>query len=179
MLKLISLPLGLLSVIGMASSNDIQMSKTVRNAEATKNQASLASFKACQTSDLSLHQLGGEGSMGHFEVMYGFTNTSSSTCTLYGYPKFVPLDAKGQQLEEIKVINNYLHQPKHLIIAPNAQASFKITYVHINSSGKQCSSSSKVKIALPNKDQYFTLVEHLRPCGEISLTPLKLDITDK
>lgn len=134
--------------------------------------------KHCQINQLSLRRVNEDAAMGHIGVIYAFTNISSLPCTLYGYPGFVPLDAKGHPLHGIKITwseSNYLHRAKrHLLtLAPGAQASFEVVYNHIGSDGQSCSESAKVEITPPNTYHHFSLAEHLSPCREISVTPVE------
>ena len=134
--------------------------------------------KHCQINQLSLRRVNEDAALGHIGVVYAFTNVSSSPCTLYGYPRFMPLDAKGKPLQGIKITwseRNYLHHAKQhlLILAPNAQASFEAVYSHIGSDNQSCSESTKVEITPPNTYHHFSLIEHLSPCREISITPLE------
>src|SRR5919199_5766052 len=134
----------------------------------------------CQTSQLSVRQVSGDAGVGNRAIIYAFTNTSSSVCTLYGYPKFQPLNAKGQPIKEIQVIQpeiTYFHQgkPRQVTLAPGAQASFQIAYNAVHE-GQSCTQVSKVKIAPPNTDQFLTLTEQFTPCGAhgglIKVTPV-------
>ena len=50
----------------------------------------------CATAHLSLSDLGGQGAAGHSIITYQFTNTSSTPCTLTGYPGVSILNAQSQ-----------------------------------------------------------------------------------
>ncbi len=135
----------------------------------------------CRFSQLSVRRVNEDAAMGHVGVIYAFTNTSSSACTLYGYPGFVPLDTKGQPLKGIKVTwseSNYLHhaQRHQVTLASGAQASFEVVYSHIGSDDQFCSESAKVEITPPNTYHHFSLAEHLSPCRDISITPVEAGI---
>ncbi|MDF5725832.1 MAG: DUF4232 domain-containing protein [Rhizonema sp. PD37] len=148
----------------------------------SKSQFNVVAFlTGCQTSQLSVRRVSSQGATGHIGVVYAFTNTSSSTCTLYGYPGFVPLDAKGQPLKGIKVTEserNYMHhaQRQRLTLTPGAQASFEVVYSHIPSDNQLCPKSAKVQITPPNTYQNFSFVEHLSPCREIFVTPVEAGV---
>ncbi len=140
-----------------------------------------ANFTRCQTSQLSVRRVSDQGAMGHIGVVYAFTNTSSSTCTLYGYPGFAPLDAKGQPLKGIKVTwseRNYMHhaQRQRLTLTPGAQASFEAVYSHIPSDNQLCPKSAKVQITPPNTYHHFSFSDRLTPCREIFVTPVEAGI---
>lgn len=140
-----------------------------------------SNLKNCQTSQLSVRHVDGAAALGHTGESYAFTNISSSPCTLYGYPGFVPLDADDRPLTGVEVTrseSNYMHhaQPHQLTLTPGAQASFVIVYVHFSSDGHSCPKSAKVEITPPNATDHFSLPEHLTPCGPISLTPVEAGI---
>jgi hypothetical protein len=145
-------------------------------------QARIASkLSPCQINQLSLRRVSVEGGMGHFGAIYVFTNTSSSTCTLDGYPGFVLLDANGRSLTRINIKlskHNYFHhtQQQRVSLAPSNRASFMVAYTRINRSRQNCPSSAKVEITPPNVHQHFTIVEKLKPCGAISITPIEAGI---
>ena len=142
-----------------------------------------SNLKNCQTSQLSVRHVDGAAALGHTGESYAFTNISSSPCTLYGYPGFVPLDAHGQPLAGVKVTrseSNYMHQaqPHQLTLTPGAQASFVMVYRHarIDGYGHSCPESAKVEITPPNATGHFSLPEHLTLCGTIFLTPVEAGI---
>jgi hypothetical protein len=135
----------------------------------------------CQTNQLSLRRANVEGGMGHSGTIYILTNTSSSTCTLNGYPGFVLLDTKDREIEGVKVKlskNNYFHRSQHQRVSldPGNRASFMASSTHISQSRRNCASSVKVKITLPNAQQHFTIVGKLRSCDVISITPIEAGI---
>lgn len=135
----------------------------------------------CQTNQLSVRRVSAQGALGHIGVIYAFTNISSSTCTLYGYPGFMPLDAKGQPLKGIKVTwseRNYMHhvQRQRLTLAPRAQASFEAVYSDVPSDNQSCPKSAKVQITPPNTYHHFSFADHLTPCREIFVTPVEAGV---
>jgi Protein of unknown function (DUF4232) len=133
----------------------------------------------CQTKQLSLRRVNVEGGMGHSGAIYTFTNTSSSACTLSGYPGFKLLDINGRFLTGVKIKfsqNNYFHhtQQQPVSLIPKDRASFMVAVTRINRSGQNCPSSAKVEITPPNANQHFTITEKLRSCAVISITPIEL-----
>ena len=175
------------AVSAIATQARVTMPSTfsVKTTKSSTFPNSVASTPArCQTSQLSVRQVSGDAGVGNRAIIYAFTNTSSSVCTLYGYPKFQPLNAKGQPIKEIQVIQSeitYFHQgkPRQVTLAPGAQASFQIAYNAVHE-GQSCTQVSKVKIAPPNTDQFLTLAEQFTPCGahggSIKVTPVESGI---
>jgi Protein of unknown function (DUF4232) len=135
-------------------------------------------LSSCQTKQLSLSRVSVAGGMGHGGAIYVFSNTSSSDCTLNGYPKLVLLTANNYPLIGVKIKlsqNNYFHhsQQQQVSLKPKDRASFMVAHTHINRSGKNCRFSAKVEITPPGADYHFTIAEKLRSCDSISITPIE------
>jgi hypothetical protein len=145
-------------------------------------QASTTSrFFPCQMNQLSLRRASLEGGMGHSGTIYVFTNISSSTCTLNGYPGLALLDAKDREIGGVKIKlskNNYFHrsQQQRVSLEPGNRAYFTIASTHVSQSRRNCPSSVKVAITLPNVHQHFNIFEKLRSCDTISITPIQAGI---
>jgi hypothetical protein len=137
-----------------------------------------AQLNPCQFRQLSVRRGDASGAMGHIGKIYAFENISSSSCTLSGYPGFVPLNAKGQPLQGVKTtwsLQNYMHraQKQKITLLPGKLASFEVVYNHVSSNDRSCSLSAKVAITPPNTDRHFSLAEKIRPCREIFVTPVE------
>lgn len=150
-----------------------------REALKLASRESFASSRSrCRTSQLSVRPVSGDAGVGNRAITYAFTNTSTSSCTLYGYPGFALLDAKGKPLKGINIIRSqitYFQTVKPIrkvILAPGAQASFQIGYNVANN----CPESAKIQITPPNAYNHFTLAEHIRPCKELVVTPVQAGI---
>lgn len=169
------------SAVGALFAITVLVTGGATTAQPNSRRSIVSNLPDCQISQLSVRRVNSDAAMGHIGVSYAFTNISSSPCTLYGYPGFVPLDAKGQPLQGVKTTwseSNYMHhaQRHRLTLTPGAQASFKVVYNHISSNGQSCPESAKVEITPPNTYHHFSLTEHLSPCGEISVTPVEAGI---
>jgi Protein of unknown function (DUF4232) len=151
-----------------------------KNTDSLDRPARLSSkLLPCQTKQLSLRRMSVEGGMGHSGAIYVFTNNSSSTCTLSGYPGFVLLAANGRSLTGVKIKlskHNYFHhtQQQSVSLTPSNRASFMVATTRINRSGQNCPVSAKVEITPPDTNQHFTITEQLRSCAVISITPIEL-----
>ena len=53
----------------------------------------------CQSSNLRLSFISGQGAAGTAYMTYGLTNTGSSPCTMIGYPGVAILDSQGQVVQ--------------------------------------------------------------------------------
>jgi hypothetical protein len=52
----------------------------------------------CQSGQILVSSLGGGAGAGNVDQVFGFTNTSSTTCSLSGYPRVAALNANGLQV---------------------------------------------------------------------------------
>jgi Protein of unknown function (DUF4232) len=77
----------------------------------------------CHTAGLSVHLGAGQGTAGHTVEPIVFTNTTTTTCTLFGYPgvSFVAPNT-GHQVGKAAT-RNPQHAPMTVTLAPNASAS--------------------------------------------------------
>ncbi len=146
--------------------------------EAKETKAEIVSTSAktrCLTRQLSVRQVSSDVAVGHVMETYAFTNISSSTCTLYGYPGFDLFDANNRPLKGVDVIWSKNYTPKRVTLAPGSQASFMIRYANSTGyPGKVCPTSAKIEVTAPNTYNYFTLREHIKPCGnQVSVTPVQ------
>lgn len=165
----------------MTQSNS-RNNEPAQQSTTTKN--SIAPNMHCLTSHLSARRANTDAGVGNFGISYVFTNTSSSTCTLYGYPGFVLLDDKEQPLEGVKVIRSegtYFQraEPAQLVtLSPGAQASFQIAYHNATEyQGQSCPKSAKVEITPPNTYNHFILPEHIQLCrGNLKITPVRASV---
>lgn len=177
------------NTIATSLKSNIMIQSNSRNNEpslqstTTKNSFTSKS-KHCLTSYLSVHRVNTDAGLGNFGISYAFTNTSSSTCTLYGYPRFVLLNDKEQPLEGVTIIRSegtYFQRAvlmQLVTLPPGAKASFQIAYHSITEyQGQSCPKSAKVEITPPNTQNHFILTEHIQICrGNLKITPIRAGI---
>ena len=132
----------------------------------------------CHSNQLSVRPVSSSAGAGNRAVNYAFTNTSSSTCALKGYPGLELLNAKNQPIKGIQInwtqsTYFYSAKPQLVTLAPGAQAYFQAAFNRIPA-GQSCTTSSKLKITPPNAYRSLTLNDQLTVCGgRINLTPVQ------
>ena len=108
----------------------------------------------CQPSQLTLSTTGSNSGAGHVGIDFRFHNRSARTCTLYGYPGALMLDARGQALPTF-VIRGYgylagAHGPHTVHLVPGGNAYTLLEYVHFPSPGQRCYTSASLLVTPPN-----------------------------
>jgi hypothetical protein len=129
--------------------------------------------------DLHASIEGTQGAAGTIEVTFSLTNTSPSTCALYGYPgaqllgpgrAFLPTFVKrGGAL-------SFLQVPESTVdIAPGTSGYFNLGYSDVVSGGEtSCPTSSFIEITPPNDTQQLTIPASIDACGGglLSVSPV-------
>ena len=134
----------------------------------------------CRGEDLTVRHVTDDAAMGGQRTIdYAFKNTSSSSCTLIGYPRFELLDESGRGRPRGRAINSpqlpgedAKQQPQLMTIYPENEAEFRVYY---NSGGagyvgKPCPVSRKVRIIAPGTTRPFILRERISSCREIQVS---------
>ncbi len=135
----------------------------------------------CTSNQLSVRPGQATAGAGHVTQTVSFFNTSSSACTLYGYPGMLMFDAAGEPLTT-HVSRSPTMAERTVTLDPGAQASFLAHWADQTGYGTEtCPTSSTVEITPPNAfhggyvhwmiTPYGGSVQNLR-CGEISVTPV-------
>jgi hypothetical protein len=124
------------------------------------------------------------GSVGSSAV---FTDTSSSPCTLDGYPSLQMLDANGAHIPTLVArsgaVTTVPRLPARLVsLKPGAHATFYIGFEDATGFGAAtCPTSSRVEVTPPGDRTPITVTWHLQPyggstehlqCGRIGLSPV-------
>jgi hypothetical protein len=129
----------------------------------------------CTGADLSLNRVSDDAGAGQRGVVFAFTNISSSSCTLSGYPAFIMLNKAGLPLRGAHVSKDA--GPAQVVtLAPGGKAWFSITYsaCGVGGAGVRCPMSAKVRITAPGTRRAFVLREQLDPYrGRIYVTPVE------
>ena len=108
----------------------------------------------CRAADLSLSYLGGQGATGHGELGFALHNTSSQTCSTYGYPGIQFLDQAGHPLPTTPTHTTqdfFGTLPKlPLTVAPGATVSFRLGVTHGITSTAGCTTAFALQVIPPN-----------------------------
>jgi hypothetical protein len=137
------------------------------SAPATSASASPSAAAACATSALKITQSAPNGAAGHFYVTLVFTNTSSSPCTLYGYPGVSLLTAAQKQ---IGLAAKRSGKPFKLVtLAPGATGSALLDIVDaLNFTPGDCSpaKAAYLRIYPPNQFSSVLLANASEGCAK-------------
>jgi hypothetical protein len=143
-----------------------------------------ASLERCHRNQLRAHLGQGNGAAGSVRISASFRNTSSSTCSLEGYPGMQMLNKAG------KPIPTSVHRGlpgtapvRSVTLAPGGVAKFYMGFADATGYGnKKCPTSARVKVTAPNDFSSITVAWHLQPyggsiphlhCGLISVSPVQ------
>ena len=172
-------PLFLLALIAAISSVASGQTKTERVGYGQSDNRGAAA--RCLSRQLSVRHIGDDAAMGGSRLTdYAFTNTSSTPCTLFGYPRFVLLDKSGRPLRGGRAVNSDQVpgdnlSPRPATLEPGKTAWFRI---HYNSGGagyvgKPCPNSEKVSITAPGTKRGFVLREAITLCRRIQISAVQ------
>jgi hypothetical protein len=109
----------------------------------------------------------GPGTVGETFI---FTNTSQTTCQLYGYPGMQMLGANGE-----KVPTNVVRTPgpeETVTLAPGGTASFQAQWHDQTGYMTPCPSSQRIEVTPPNAYSQLTITASITACpdGTINVT---------
>ncbi len=136
----------------------------------------------CSGDKLSFKETEGEGDIGGKSyAKFLFTNISSAPCTLYGYPKFVLLGRKGQEMA-VKVVNaEESDKPTRVTLRPGKTAWFQVFYTDgMISAGlkKPATGSYEIKVKAPRTDKEFVIKSKINAYKEVRVYFLREGVPD-
>lgn len=148
--------------------------------------ANKAAVSRCLTRALSANRGSPEGAAGSIGQVVHFKNHSSATCSLYGYPGMLMLDASGKPLPTDVHRGSSVTVPARparlVTLASGGEASFDLGYADSTGFGDdRCPTSTRVEITPPNDYKHLTIAWRLQPyggdiphlrCGEITVSPV-------
>jgi hypothetical protein len=157
----------------------------VHNASAQRRQdfmhgKSLASAP-CRDNQLSLrHDAESAAMAGLRSMQFFFTNTSSSPCTLKGYPRFELLNKSGQPARGGRATNgltrsgeDFQKPPQLVTIEPGKTAAFVIDYIATGAADKdRCPIYRKFRITAPGTKRVFVQSDEIELCGGLEVSPV-------
>ena len=138
--------------------------------------AGAASTPRCRLRQLSIAHRS-QGAAGTIRFRFVFTNTSSSTCKLFGFPGMQMLNKNH------KSIPTHVHrgtghgvppEPEtDVVMTPGQHGSFYAGYSDVPTGNQRCRISSFVEVTPPNDFNHFTLSLKIQPCGgHITVSPV-------
>lgn len=140
----------------------------------------------CRSGALTVAHAENGAAAGSLSERVTFTNTSSATCTLIGFPGMRMLDAQGKPLPTTVhrgAASSVPPVPERTVtLAPGGTASFVAGWADATGyAGDTCPTSAQVEITAPNDYSSKTIawqitpyggnVQHLK-CGQIAVSPV-------
>jgi hypothetical protein len=136
----------------------------------------------CYDDQLSVRHITEDAAMGGVRTIdYAFTNTSSSPCTLSGYPRFEVLNKSGRLVRNgrasrgLTMLDEEAKKGPHPVpIEPGKTAMFQVYYNAGGAGymGKPCPTYRKVRITAPGARRGFVLREDIQLCGSLEVSPV-------
>jgi hypothetical protein len=137
----------------------------------------------CRDDQLSVrHDLEDAAMGGVRSMQYFFTNTSSSPCTLKGYPRFELLNRSGRPARGGRAANGltrmgeeFTKPPQAVKIEPGKTATFWIDYRArgAGSIGKPCPTYRKFRITAPGTKRGFIQRDEIEVCSGLEVSPVR------
>ena len=134
----------------------------------------------CQPSQLTFTIHSSGGAAGHIGQMGQFTNSSGATCTLYGFPGAVMLDAQHLPMTSHALWQTsaymYSNQMKTLVtLAPGGSAYFAVTWSDVTTgSATTCPASSYLSVTPPNDFSVLTVADQINACdSNLVISPVE------
>ncbi|MFE2143274.1 DUF4232 domain-containing protein [Streptomyces sp. NPDC059456] len=133
--------------------------------------SALPSAPACRVADLNLAIGGPDGAAGSLYYPINFTNTSTHTCALRGYPGVSVVDVRHHQIGTSAIRTG---EPVDAVaVRPGDSVS---AVLRTNSEGVAAGcrpTSTYVKVYPPNSYQAVQIPYHLRVCGAFEISPVQ------
>lgn len=134
----------------------------------------------CQPNQLTFSVKSAVAAAGHIGQMGKFTNSSSATCTLYGFPGAVMLDAQHQPMTTHALWQTsaymYSNQMKQLVtLAPGGSAYFAVTWSDVTvGAATTCPTSSYLSVTPPNDFSVLTIADQITSCdSNLTISPVE------
>jgi hypothetical protein len=136
-----------------------------------------ASTPRCRLAQLSLAQPKSNGAAGSVRLRFVFTNNSSATCELFGFPGLQMLNAHHANIHTrvIRGTSNVVPPvPEGAVIMTHGQhGSFYAGYAEVPTGTQRCPASSFLEVTPPNDFNHFTIPLDITPCGgKITVSPV-------
>ena len=152
----------------------------VQNASAQDSTRATTSSPAwCRDVQLSVRHVGEDAAMGgRRSIEYAFTNISTLTCTLKGYPRFEVLSRSGRIVRRGRAaVGDDAERTEGLVsIETGKTATFSVSYNAGGAGrvGRPCPTYPKVRIIAPGNKRGVVLREAIQLCGEVEVAPVGL-----
>lgn len=146
-------------------------------AQAAVSQTAIAA-PHCTAAQLKVSEGRIQGALGHIMVPIHFRNTSSTTCTLYGYPGAAGLKHGRQVVQAKRVASGYMGGLKQgnpiplVTLAPHEQGTARIEGSDVTGpSGRRCKELTGLLVTPPN-DRKSVHLKHSPPSCRLQIHPV-------
>lgn len=134
--------------------------------------ADLWQSERCFTQQLQISQAGASGATGHIQMIYALENTSSTACTVFGYPGMQMVDSAGNPMPTTVVRGNAFTfpdiQPRAVALEPGGQASFAVDYSDVPVGNQtSCPVSAALEITPPNAFDRLVIPASIASCDSV------------
>jgi hypothetical protein len=107
----------------------------------------------CATAQLTLSLVDTQGALGHVFAHLALTNSTSSPCTIDGYPNAQLFNASGQSVNT-RVVDgggelSGFPGPSKFVLAPNQRAAFTASWGTVTVGSETCKSFTTIEIGPP------------------------------
>jgi hypothetical protein len=146
-------------------------------AVAHASSSAAATTPRCRLSQLSLAKPKLNGAAGTIRLRFVFTNSSGSTCKLFGFPGMQMLNKNHNPIPthvHRGTGNNVPAEPEvDVIMTPGQHGSFYAGYSDVPHGTGACPTSSFVEVTPPNDFKHFTQKLSITACGgRITVSPV-------
>jgi Protein of unknown function (DUF4232) len=141
-----------------------------------------AGVSTCQPAGLHITPGQGTGAAGTIAMTMNLANTSTTTCTLQGYPGMQLLSAQGTALPTNVVRGGTQfpaaaanQSPSLVTLAPQQSATFSLLYEDVPVGNEtSCPESAKAEVTPPNDVAHATVTLAISPCngGTVHVSPV-------
>jgi len=144
---------------------------TTATAPATTGPTTTAGSSRCHTAQLAASAGPTNGAAGHIAQVFILRNTAGATCTLFGYPGLLRLDAARAPMETTVTRGSSVvvrdPGPALVTLAPGASASFASGWGHIPTASDPpgtCPASTSLEITPPDETDHLTIPAAVDAC---------------
>jgi Protein of unknown function (DUF4232) len=141
--------------------------------------ATTTTVPGCTGTNYTFSQLGSQGAAGTFEVTFGFRNTSSATCPLYGYPGMQLLNASGADIPTTTVRGGGESftdfAPATVEVGPGDTAYFNMAYSDVTTGTESsCPTATAIEAIPPNTSTPLQVAAQFVVCnsGTVTVSPV-------
>lgn len=137
-----------------------------------------AGVPRCSASSLALSVAGTQGAAGTFELTLQLRNTSSTTCTLDGYPGAQLYDS-GNSALPTNVVRGGSYSftdfaPSLVTMAAGASAYLNMAYSDVPTGSEQCPTAASMWVTPPDAVDHLVLTQQFVVCngGRLTVSPV-------